>query len=72
MVSCVARWRELRWFSDNGVGSCKFGPGRFRFALEVVLDTEGIGGSELGDSCNRVDTDMAECFGMGVYGAVDA
>jgi len=62
------------------------GPGRVRFALEVVLDTEGVdldGGcawkrglkESITDArCNRVDEDkspMAEYLTMGVYGATD-
>lgn len=85
-VSCVARWRALRWFSDAGVGSCEMGPGRVRFVLEIVLDVEGAdldGGSSwrlgLNESitearCNRVDADKsptAEYLTMGVCGAVD-
>lgn len=79
-------WRALRWFSDNGVGSCKMGPGRVRFALEVVLDMEdrdfdrgsswrlGLKESSAEARCNRVDMDkspMAEYLGAGVYGAAD-
>ena len=85
-VSCMTRCRALRWFSDEGVGSCKTGPGRVRFALEVVLDTEGPdfdGGcswirglkeSSAETRCNRVDADklpMAEYLTTGVYGVPD-
>ena len=85
-VSCAARWRAPRWFSDEGVGSCKMGPGRVRFALDVVLDTEGAdfdGGcswrrglkeSSAEARCNRVDADklpIAEYLTAGVYGVTD-